>query len=101
MARIVGIADEDVEAIIEDEEEERGRKDAGVTNDVALVVEVRTEEVPEVTLTGLDLSIPEVSEACLASAKTEEDLRQMIVVVSDPNSKVEKMWDLCHAYRFV
>lgn len=46
-------------------------------------------------------SLPEISKVALAEAKAEEDLGQMIVCVPDPDSKVEKTWDLYEAYRFV
>lgn len=63
--------------------------------------EYKAQKGEQSSVIGLDLSLLQVSEASLVEAKAEEDLEQMIDVVSDRNTKVEKMWDLHQAYRYV
>lgn len=76
-----------------------------VVEEVALTIEATTkkmkDEGKEISLKGLDLPIIEVSKVDLAVAKAEEDLGQMIAVVSDIKSTVKKMWDLHQAYRYM
>lgn len=74
-----------------------------IAEEVAQAVQVVSAEAKEEgeESSQMDLSFPEISKVALEEAKAEEEMGQMIAYVPDPNSKVEKTWDLHEVYHFV